>query len=147
VARLNLRTGQARLEAPAPGSNTEFPRVDPRFVGLPARWQVMPASWTPNRAAAHFEGVQVVDMHSGAVQRFDYGADFMPEEHLVVPRPTSTGSTHELDGWLLATAYHLPTRRHCVSCFEARRVADGPVARAWLPYGLPMGFHGSFAAA
>jgi all-trans-8'-apo-beta-carotenal 15,15'-oxygenase len=144
VARLNLRTGQARLDAPAPGSSTEFPRVDPRFVGLAARWQVMPASWTPHRAAAQFEGVQVVDMQSGAVQRFDYGADFMPEEHLVVPRP---GTTQELDGWLLATAYHLPTQRHCVSCFEARRVADGPIARAWLPYGLPMGFHGSFAAA
>ncbi len=144
LARLNLRTGRATADTLAAGSDVEFPRVDPRQVGVAARWLVMPASLGTPRGALQFDGVQLVDTRNGAVQRFDYGADFMPEEHIVVPRP---GSTQELDGWLLATAYHLPSQRHCVSCFDARRVPDGPIARAWLPYGLPLGFHGSFAAA
>jgi carotenoid cleavage dioxygenase len=144
TARLNLRTGRASAETLAGTSDVEFPRVDPRRVGVAARWLVMPASFGTARATLQFDGVQVVDARTGALQRFDYGADFMPEEHIVVPRP---GGSQEFDAWLLATAYHLPSKLHCVSCFDARRVADGPIARAWLPYGLPLGFHGSFAAA
>jgi all-trans-8'-apo-beta-carotenal 15,15'-oxygenase len=145
VVRLNLRTGAVRQDTLVADSSTEFPRVDPRFVGTAARQLVMAAAWRQQGRAEQFSfsGVQVVNTDTGAVQRFDYGADFMPEEHIVVPRPSGS---QELDGWLLATAYHLPSRRHCVSCFDARRVADGPIARAWLPYGLPMGFHGSFTA-
>ncbi len=145
LARLNLRSGRVQVDTLVPDSQVEFPRVDPRKVGVEARWLVMPASWSRRSAAAlQFQGVQVVDVASGAVQRYDHGADFMPEEHIVVSRP---GSSDELDGWLLATAYHLPSQRHCVTCFDARHVADGPVARAWLPYGLPLGFHGNFSAA
>jgi all-trans-8'-apo-beta-carotenal 15,15'-oxygenase len=30
---------------------------------------------------------------------------------------------------------------------DARRIGDGPLAQAWLPYSFPLGFHGRFAAA
>ena len=34
-----------------------------------------------------------------------------------------------------------------VAVFDARRVGDGPVARAWLDYSFPLGFHGQFSPA
>ena len=34
-----------------------------------------------------------------------------------------------------------------IAVFDTRRVADGPVARAWLEYPLPLAFHGEFSPA
>jgi all-trans-8'-apo-beta-carotenal 15,15'-oxygenase len=147
VARLNLATGKA--SATTFETNCEFPRVNPRFVGLNARWAVTPAGW---RTGAHqapgsppaFHGVQLQDMRGGAVQRFDYGPNMTPEEHLIVPKPGASG---ELDAWVLGTAFDVSSQRTCVNVFEAKNLADGPIARAWLPYWLPLGFHGNFTAA
>ena len=50
-------------------------------------------------------------------------------------------------GWLVGTALDLRTARTVVSVFDATDLAAGPVARARLPYALPLGLHGSFAAA
>ncbi|MFX8137419.1 carotenoid oxygenase family protein, partial [Acinetobacter baumannii] len=65
-------------------------------------------------------------------------------EHVLVPRP---GSTREGEGWLVGTGYDLRRRQSFLSVFDAMRLADGPVARAWLPYWVPYGFHGRFDAA
>ena len=37
-------------------------------------------------------------------------------------------------------------RRSGIAVLDARRVAEGPLAQAWLPYALPLGFHGHFSA-
>jgi len=29
---------------------------------------------------------------------------------------------------------------------DPRHLDDGPLAQAWLPYAVPLGFHGTFAA-
>ena len=34
-----------------------------------------------------------------------------------------------------------------IAVFDARDVTDGPVARAWLDYPVPLAFHGHFSAA
>ena len=34
-----------------------------------------------------------------------------------------------------------------IAVFDARHMADGPVARAWLDYPLSLAFHGSFTPA
>ena len=34
-----------------------------------------------------------------------------------------------------------------MAVFDTRRVADRPVARAWLKYPLPLVFHGEFSPA
>ena len=53
-----------------------------------------------------------------------------------MPRPSPRG---EDDGWLLG--HFLDYER------SASGLADGPLARAWLDYPLPLGFHGHFNAA
>ena len=51
------------------------------------------------------------------------------------------------DGWLVGTLLDADRQRSGVAVFDARRVDEGPLAQAWLPYTVPLGFHGCFAAA
>ena len=140
---LNLATGKARVSTYEELSE-EFPRLDPRFIGANARYVVTPASWRASATDANFHGIQVRDVDSGKATRFDYGDQFTVEEHIVIARP---GSTRELDGWIMGSAFDIKSQRTCVSVFDAANVNNGPIARAWLPYWLPLGFHGNFTAA
>jgi all-trans-8'-apo-beta-carotenal 15,15'-oxygenase len=141
---LNLATGGARLET-FDQSFEEFPRVDPRFIGRKASLVVSPTSWrNREKVDIGFHGLQVRNVESGNTTRFDYGDDFIVEEHVVIAR---AGSTRELDGWIVGTAFDAKRQKTCVSVFNASHVSNGPIARAWLPYWLPLGFHGNFAQA
>lgn len=137
---VTLRTGgRATVESFGP-ETAEFPRVDPRIVGRRNRLLVHlvhPADRT------WFSKVLCREVEGGAVQSFDYGPDYLAEEHIVVPRP---GGSEEGDGWILGTALHVPSQRTVLNVFEARRLADGPVAGAWLDGPLPLGLHGQFVA-
>ncbi len=142
VARLNLRTGGVTTQSF--DDSEEFPRFDPRAMGQRARWLATITSWrTSTQAGLGFHGLRVRDMVRGNDQRFDYGDNWLVEEHIVVPRP---GSTREFDAWLIGTAFDIKAQHTTVNVFEASRVADGPIARAHLPYALPLGFHGNFTA-
>ncbi|MEO8526234.1 MAG: carotenoid oxygenase family protein, partial [Caldimonas sp.] len=123
----------------------EFPRVDPRRIGIATRHVASAASWKdyPMRHGALFHGVQLRDLQTGKVDRFDYGERMVVEEHIVVPRP---GSTNELDAWLVGTTFDAKRKVSIVNVLDARRVGDGPIAQAALPYWLPLGFHGNFTA-
>ena len=65
------------------------------------------------------------------------------EEHIFIPRPDGTAET---DGWLMGTGLDSKRKRTQVAVFDANHIADGPLAIASLPYWLPLGFHGNFAA-
>ena len=60
-------------------------------------------------------------------QRFDYGDTFSVEEHIVIAKP---GTTRELEGWIMGTAFDAKFQRTCVSMFDAKNVNNVPVARA-----------------
>jgi all-trans-8'-apo-beta-carotenal 15,15'-oxygenase len=143
MASLNLATGTAVVST-YEELNEEFARLDPRFIGGQARFVVTPATWRASAGDTGFHGIQVRDVDSGKATRFDYGDNFTVEEHIVIARPNST---RELDGWIMGSAFDAKSQRTCVSVFDAMNVNNGPVARAWLPYWLPLGFHGNFTAA
>jgi all-trans-8'-apo-beta-carotenal 15,15'-oxygenase len=106
---------------------------------------VTPTSWRTRKDAENgFHALQVRNVESGKTTRYDYGDDFIVEEHVVVARP---GSSKELDGWILGTAFNAKRQQTCVNVFDATNIAKGPIARAWLPYWLPLGFHGNFTHA
>lgn len=141
AALVTLSAGGKATVEPFGPETAEFPRVDPRRVG------------TRNRLLVHlvhpadrlwFSTVVCREVEDGAAQRFDYGPDYLAEEHIVVPRP---GGTAEGDGWILGTALHVPSRRTVLNLFETRRLSDGPLASAWLEFPLPLGLHGQFVAA
>lgn len=85
-----------------------------------------------------------LDIERGTRERYCYGDDVVVEEHVMVPRP---GSTREGEGWLLGMGYDIRRERSFLDVFDAQALAAGPIARAWLPYAVPYGFHGRFYAA
>lgn len=120
----------------------EFPVVDPRVVAQRHRFVYYPTRVArPDRWG--FDGVMRLDLESGQRQRYQFDGEVLLEEQLLVPRP---GSTREGQGWLLGLGYDTRRQRSFASVFDAERLADGPLARAWLPYWVPLGFHGRFAA-
>ena len=143
LARLDMRTGRASVQGL--GDAVEFPRVHPERNGLATRYLLSVANWRPASTPLNwFHGLQLRDVESGRVQRYDYGPTTVVEEHIVVPKP---GGRHELDAWLLGTTFDIQRQVTRLNVLEARHIGDGPIAQATLPYLLPYGFHGNFTAA
>lgn len=144
VVRLNLRTGQASRVAGTDSS--EFPRIHPRLNGQRHRWQVAASQWRPRSGVdnSFFHGLTLTDQDSGRTERYDFGEHAIVEEHLWVAKP---GGQDERDAWLLGTHFDSRAKVTKLSVFDARSLADGPLAVASLPYWLPLGFHGNFQGA
>ena len=143
VAHLDMRTGRATVEDL--GDAMEFPRVHPLLNGQDARYLLSAAAWDgATQGGSLFRGVQLRDLHTGRLARYDYGAQTIAEEHILVPKPGRRG---ELDAWILGTTYDVARRVTRVNLLEATHLGGGPVATATLPYGLPYGFHGNYTAA
>jgi len=65
-------------------------------------------------------------------------------EPVFAPRP---GGSAEDDGWLLVEVANADTGRAALCVFDARRLADGPIAAVHLKHHTPMRFHGRWAPA
>ncbi|HDS1039231.1 TPA: carotenoid oxygenase family protein [Stenotrophomonas maltophilia] len=139
--QLDLRRGKARWQDTGI-STVEFPLFDPRTPDRRAARLYAPtvegAASTP-----YFNAVAAFDVERGRRQVWRYGSDIMAEEHVFVPRP---GSRNPDDGWLVGTLLDPVNKRSGIAVLDARHVQDGPLAQAWLPYAVPLGFHGTFAA-
>lgn len=138
---LDLRRGQARWETLGI-SAVEFPLFDPRSTNTRGARLYAPTIDGP-ATAPYFNAVAAFDIDRGRRQRWNYGPDIMAEEHVFVPRP---GSREADDGWLIGTLLDPVNKRSGLAVLDARHVDDGPLAQAWLPYAVPLGFHGTFAA-
>jgi all-trans-8'-apo-beta-carotenal 15,15'-oxygenase len=136
AATLNLGTGKAVQTELA--LDAEFPRIDPRRVGLRHRHVVHATQTRP--VLPGFGAVARTDIETGRSQRFGYGPQAVVEEHVFVP----DGSR---PGWVLGTVLDFGRQKTVLSCFAADHLAAGPVAQATLPYALPLGLHGAFVKA
>lgn len=84
------------------------------------------------------------------IARFDHRDDttstfITADDGLIEPVfvPRSPGAAED-DGWILTVGYHAPRHRSRLMIFDAAHLPDGPVAEAWLPFHLPISFHGAF---
>jgi all-trans-8'-apo-beta-carotenal 15,15'-oxygenase len=139
---IDLARGTIRTHA-LPGI-VEFPRIDPRLVGERNRhlWHCMGID--TNAGTLHLNAVVRFDLAREATDVYRYEDESVVEEHIVVPDPASH---REGAGWLVGCTFDVKSKRTAVNIFDALRLSEGPIARAWLPYGLPVGFHGHFARA
>ncbi len=119
--------------------NVEFPRVDPRRVGLPFRYHY--DVQTDVSDGLTIEGLVKFDRETGAadVHRFDAGR--MPGEAVFVP---SADGRAEDDGWLLTYVYDQARDASDFVVLDARDLAEPPLAVVPLPQRVPFGFHGSW---
>ncbi len=131
-----------RAELLERGREAEFPRVAPAVAGRRNRYVY--TLGTASGAAWFLRSVEKRDLEGGGVAGFDFGDGFIAEEHVFVPFPDAAA---EDDGWLVGGFLAWKRGVSGVAVFDARRVSDGPVARAWLPYPLPLGLHGQFSPA
>lgn len=140
--RLDLASGRGRWESSGV-RGLEFPVFDPRAPSSrPARLYA-PISAGP-ATAPYFNAIASIDGERERCDVHRYGADIMAEEHVFVPRP---GSRKPGQGWLIGTLLDHGRGRSGMAVLDAEHVADGPLAQAWLPYTVPLGFHGWFSAA
>ena len=138
---LDLRRGTARQEGFA--ARGEFPALHPNWVGRRYRYRYGVAD-TESASHPFQNAIRRIDLESGRVQIYKFGPDAIAEEHVVVPKPAGRG---EADAWLVGTALDVAARRTRLTVFDAAAVNSGPVLEAALPYALPLGLHGDFAAA
>ncbi|AOT06406.1 carotenoid oxygenase family protein [Pseudoalteromonas luteoviolacea] len=87
------------------------------------------------------DSVRRINLDNDSLDIFTYGKDYLVEEHVLV---NTKGNTK--GDYLIGTALHIPTKRTCLNIFNAQNLSAGPVCRAWLPYAIPLGFHGNFLA-
>jgi all-trans-8'-apo-beta-carotenal 15,15'-oxygenase len=127
----NIRTG------------IEFPRINPGRNARRHRYVYAAAESVPGKSL-WFDAVAKLDLETGRHTFAIFGADWLVEEHVFVPRPGGVG---EDDGWLIGTALNWKTQTTALNIIDARRPDRGPIARISLRQPLPLGFHGQFAQA
>ncbi|MEP7043081.1 MAG: carotenoid oxygenase family protein [Dokdonella sp.] len=138
---LDLTRGRARWQASGV-RGLEFPTFDRRHdTAAPSRL-FAPARVEP-AAAPYFNAIAAIDPARERRSVHVYGADILAEEHVFVPKP---GSRRVGEGWLVGSLLDARRGRSGVAVLDAEHVGDGPLAQAWLPYAMPLGFHGTFAA-
>jgi carotenoid cleavage dioxygenase len=133
-----------RVSTEQRGDIVEFPRIDPRRVALRNRHIWHSTGVGNGLGTLMLNGVLRYDLDGGQRDVYRYESEALVEEHVFVPDPAST---REGAGWLVGCAYDVAKGRTSLNVLDAARLADGPIARAWLPYALPPGFHGHFDAA
>ncbi len=108
----------------------EFPRIDDRLAGLPARYAV---SVGQTELVRH-------DLGTGSVVVHSFGTS-VSGEAVFVPGP---GPADESNGWYISYVYD-PTRDGSeMVILDASDFAGDPVATVMLPQRVPFGFHGNW---
>ncbi|WP_332875864.1 carotenoid oxygenase family protein [Massilia sp. S19_KUP03_FR1] len=137
LVTLDLIKDAARTDVLLRG--TEFPRVAAADVAR--RYRQLFVTTRTSTTEFGMTGVASIDVENGQVDRFDYGPDWMVEEHIPVRKASGRGQ------WLVGVACDLRTQQTVLAAFDGAHLAHGLVAQARLPYAAPLCFHGNFLAA
>ena len=141
--RFTLRPG-GRTEIDDTGEEAEFPRIAPAVTARRNRYVYTIGAPSSESKGWRLRRVVKRDQEAGTLDTFDYGPGVIAEEHVFVPRGVPRS---EDDGWLIGPYLDYVRGLSGIAVLDARRVADGPVAYAWLEYSLPLGLHGHFTPA
>jgi carotenoid cleavage dioxygenase-like enzyme len=108
----------------------EFPRIDDRLAGLPARYSIAVGDHT----LVHYD----LDRGTAEEHRFAAGA---PGEAVFVP---ADSASDERSGWYLSYVYDPVRDGSDLVVLDATDITAEPVARVRLPQRVPHGFHGNW---
>ncbi|MBB5165087.1 carotenoid oxygenase family protein [Mycobacterium sp. AZCC_0083] len=114
--------------------NIEFPRIDDRLAGLPARYSV---SVGDHNWVRH-------DLPTGEAVEHDLGTGG-PGEAVFVP--SGSGTADESNGFYLGYVYDPARDGSDLVILDASDFAGQPVATIRLPHRVPYGFHGNWISA
>jgi carotenoid cleavage dioxygenase-like enzyme len=130
----------------------EFPRIDDRYASHAQRhgWLLVsdrekPLEGPPGRASGlNMNSLAHLDFTTGQQTLWWAGPQTNVQEPCFIPR---AANAPEGDGYIVAVLDNLVTNYSDLGIFEARRIADGPFARAKLPFRLRPAIHGNWADA
>ncbi|WP_404712572.1 carotenoid oxygenase family protein [Sphingomonas sp. MMS24-J13] len=130
----------------------EFPRIDDRFATRRHHhgWMLvmdpdMPFEGPSGRASGFIMNrLGHIDFSTGQQTSWWAGPQTILQEPCFVPR---TPDAAEGDGYIIAVADNLVTNYSDLIVLDARKIAEGPIARAKLPIRLRSGLHGNWANA
>ncbi|AQA06282.1 9-cis-epoxycarotenoid dioxygenase [Mycobacterium sp. MS1601] len=111
----------------------EFPRIDDRLAGLPARYSVSVAG----------DSLIRYDLEDGSAQRHSFGTG-RPGEAVFVP--SADGPADESNGYHLGYVYDPERDGSDLVILDAANFTGAPVATIRLPRRVPYGFHGNWIA-
>ena len=134
---IDLQTGKV-AERQLDDRPIEFPRIDDRLAGLPARYAV---SVGVNELVRY-------DLNTGSAVEHRFGtaeSPGRPGEAVFVP--STTGPADEGNGWYLGYVYDPARDGSDLVIIDASDFAGSPVARIKLPHRVPYGFHGNWIGA
>ena len=139
---LDVATGTVKEEA-LDDRAVEFPRVDERRVGRPARFGYA-VQTAPGPAGFAVETALVkYDLATGTTEEHRFGPGRTPGEGVFVPVSADAG---EDDGYVLAYVHDAASDSSSLVILDASDFAASPVATVALPQRVPFGFHGSWVA-
>jgi carotenoid cleavage dioxygenase len=139
---LDVATGTVKEEA-LDDRAVEFPRVDERRVGRPARFGYA-VQTAPGPAGFAVETALVkYDLATGTIEEHRFGPGRTPGEAVFVPVSDDAG---EDDGYVLAYVHDAASDSSSLVILDASDFAASPVATVALPQRVPFGFHGSWVA-
>ncbi|MET0996195.1 MAG: carotenoid oxygenase family protein [Mycobacterium sp.] len=134
---IDLQTGRV-TERQLDDRAVEFPRIDDRLAGLPARYAV---SVGDSRLVRY-------DLTTGAAVEHAFGtADSPGGPGEAVFVPSTSGPANEANGWYLGYVYDPARDGSDLVIIDASDFSGKPVARIKLPQRVPYGFHGNWVSA
>jgi carotenoid cleavage dioxygenase len=123
----------------------EFPRFDERRTGLAYRHGYFQASALTDGAGRESRnGLAHIDLATGNVNLWQPATADLCGEPIFVARHADAD---EGDGFLLSVIFRGETQCSDLAVFDARNLADGPLALAHLSHRVPAGFHGNWRSA
>jgi carotenoid cleavage dioxygenase len=134
---IDLQTGTVS-ERQLDDRAVEFPRIDDRLAGLPARYSVSVGDASLVRH----------DLTTGSAVEHRFATGLVPGgpgEAVFVP--SASGPADESNGWYMAYVYDAARDGSDLVILDASDFAGKPVARIQLPRRVPYGFHGNWIPA
>lgn len=137
----DLDTGTT-TETQLDDATTEFPSIDTRMIGKPARYAY--TAHIADTETVLFDGLLRYDRVTGERQEHRFGPGRYGSEAPFAPRDGGTG---EDDGYLVSFVTDERDGRSEVEILDAGDLTAGPVARVRLPQRVPVGFHATWVRA
>lgn len=113
----------------------EMPRTDDRYQGLPYRHGYMSMGRSPDGSGT----IGHINVETGDVQMWQHGQRISMQEPQFVPRSVTAP---EADGWILSIINRLDEGHSEIAVLDGQHIADGPIARLYLPVRIRSTFHG-----
>ncbi len=143
--RFNLKTGEVR-EGDIDDLNTEFNITNPLFHGVKSKYayhQHIPLQHE-NGNTLRFNALVKYNNDTGQYTKWDYGEGVFGNEASYAPVKGATRANDEDDGYVVTMVTDSNTWKSESLVFDAKDIAQGPIARVQLPQRVPFGFHASW---